>query len=624
VDAVVTTPGAPGTTLPDALVGRLLDGRYRLDAGIARGGMATVYRATDTRLERVVAVKVMRAVLADDPEFVARFTREARSAARLSSPDVVSVYDQGRDAATGAAYLVMEHVPGRTVRALLHEQGRLPAGQALALMEPVLRALAAAHAAGLVHRDVKPENLLLTTDGRLKVADFGLARAVETTTLTATTGLLLGTVAYLAPEQVLDGRADPRTDVYAAGIVLWELLTGTPPYASDNPLSVAYRHVNEDVPPPSTVVGGIPAAVDELVLRATRRDPAARPPDAGAFLAEVRAVLADLPPDDTGTVVVRRPTRGQPTLVVPRGAPVRPPRPVRPRRQRRTGLLWALVVALLAAAALGGGWYLGSGRYTEPPEVAGLAPQEATARLVAAGLEVVVAPERSFDEQVPDGLVLDQSAAAGSRELRGSTVTLVLSRGPDRRAVPDLLGKDVDTARAELQAVGLTPGLVTDEFSDAPVGAVLRTDPAAGAALRPEAPVAVVRSKGVEQLPVPTVVGRTQAEAGEQLEDAGFRSTVREVFSEDVPAGTVVAQRPAGGTAPRDSAVRIDVSKGPELVAVPDLGGRSQEEAEAALAALGLTASTSDRPGPGGAVRFQSPGAGEQVRKGTEVTLFVF
>jgi len=625
VDTVVVPEG----TLEDPLVGRLLDGRYRLDSTIARGGMATVYLATDTRLDRVVAVKVMRAVLADDPEFVERFTREARAAARLSSPDVVGVFDQGKDAATGTAYLVMEHVPGRTVRALLREQGPLPPPQALALIEPVLRALAAAHAAGLVHRDVKPENLLVSNDGRVKVADFGLARAVETSHLTATTGLLLGTVAYLAPEQVIDGSADPRTDVYAAGIVLWELLTGSPPYQSDSPLSVAYRHVNEDVPPPGAVVPGVPGSVDDLVVRATRRDPAARPLDAGAFLAEVRAVLGDLPDDDPhATVVVRRPTPTQPTLVVERGPATRPARPAtgtvkRPRR-RRTGWLWALVVALLAAAALGGGWYLGSGRYTESPEVLGLDPALATQRLAAADLEVVVAQERVADEDVAAGAVLEQDPDADTRVLRGSTVRLVLSSGPDRRVVPQLAGKDEPTAAAELAAVGLRTGLVTQEFSPQPSGAVLRSEPAAQQRVKPDTPVALVVSKGLEMLAVPGVVGRPQAEATPALEEAGFRPVVREVFSEDVAKGVVVAQTPAEGKAPRDSEVALDVSKGPQLIAVPDVGGQSRAQAEAALTGAGLKVDVKAADGGGGAVRFQDPAPGARVRKGTTVTVFVF
>ncbi|MCW2607083.1 MAG: spk, partial [Frankiales bacterium] len=335
---------SPATTSADPLVGRLLEGRYRLDATLARGGMATVYAATDTRLDREVAVKVMHRALADDPEFVARFTREAKAAARLSSAEVVSVYDQGTDDATGLAYLVMEHVRGGTLRDLLRAQGAQSPARAVALVEPVLRALAAAHAAGLVHRDVKPENVLLADDGRIKVADFGLARAVEASTLTVTTGLMMGTAAYMAPEQVDTGHADPRSDVYAAGVVLWELLTGTPPYTGDNHVRVAYRHVHEDVPAPSTVAAGLPPALDELVVRATRREPSARPVDAGAFLAELRAVREGLPV--VPAQAVHPTTVATPTMVVPR--PVPPPPHRRTSRTSRRGRLVGLLVALAA------------------------------------------------------------------------------------------------------------------------------------------------------------------------------------------------------------------------------------------------------------------------------------
>ena len=612
-----------GGVAVDPLVGRLLDGRYRLERTIARGGMATVYLGTDTRLDRVVAVKVLRASLAEDPEFVERFTREARSAARLSSPDVVAVFDQGKDAASGVAYLVMEHVRGHTVRDVLRERGRLPAAQTLALLEPVLRALAAAHAAGLVHRDVKPENVLVADDGRVKVADFGLARAFQTSSLTATTGVLLGTVAYLAPEQVEHGSADPRTDVYAAGVVLWELLTGTPPYESESPLSVAYRHVHEDVPPPGDVVDGVPPAVDDLVLRATRRDPAARPVDAGAFLAEVRAVLADLP-EDHDTVVVRRPTPTQPTLVVPRGpAAARPHRPVK-RRRRKKPLIWTLVVLLLAAAALGGGWYLGTGRYADVPDVVRADETTATSTLQAAGFAVRVDPAGRTDELVPAGQVLEQSPDRGSRVRRGATVTLVLSLGPDRRVVPDVAGQDVAAATAALEGVGLRAGPATEEFSDQPVGTVLRTEPPAGEPLRPDTPVTLVVSRGLEMLPVPDVVGRSQADAGRAVEDAGFTSGVREVFSDDVPRGQVVAQEPRSGTAPRGSRVTLSVSKGPDLVAVPDVGGQPNAEAEATLRGAGFEVRIIDVPAGPDRVLRTDPGPGSEIKRGSTVTIYSF
>jgi beta-lactam-binding protein with PASTA domain/serine/threonine protein kinase len=649
---VETTEVSSGAAL-DPLLGRLLDGRYRIEQAIARGGMATVYVATDTRLDRLVALKVMRPALAEDPDFVERFGREARAAARLSSPAVVAVHDTGTDPATGTAYLVMEYLAGGTLRDLMHERGAVPPARALQLFEPVLRALAAAHAANLIHRDVKPENVLLADDGRIKVADFGLARAVETSNFTATTGLLIGTVAYLAPEQVEHGVADPRTDVYAAGIMLWEMLTGFAPYRSDSPLTVAYRHVNEDVPPPGAVADGIPAALDDLVVRATRRDPAARPVDAGAFLAEVRAVRGDLPPPPEETLVLPRASlppvvaaqvRTPPALPAqaPAGPPVRaagstrvgpatpppvrtaddaPPAPARPRRSRQ-GLVWSLVVALLAAAALTGGWYLGSGRYTEMPPVLGLDQAAASAQLELAGLQVALAPEE-FSEDMPAGTVLDQDPAPNSRVRKTGTVTLVLSKGPDRRPVPDVAGKDRAAAEAALGEVGLRVGEVPEEFSDRPKGTVLRTDPPAGERLRPDSAVALVVSKGLEMLPVPDVRGRSQADAGKRLKAAGFVSSVSEVFSESASKGVVVGQEPSGRSAPRGATVKLTVSKGPELLTIPDLGGKPRDEAEAALEALGLQPRVVAIPGPG-TVRSSQPAAGEKVRRGSTVTLFVF
>jgi serine/threonine-protein kinase len=252
----------------DPLVGQLLDGRYAVRSRIARGGMATVYLAVDERLDRQVAVKVMHANLADDEEFLHRFIREARSAARLSHPGVVQVYDQGQH--DGVAYLAMEYVPGRTLRDLMRERGTLTPREALDLLEPILDALGAAHAAGLVHRDVKPENVLLADDGRIKVADFGLARAIEGSSATTRSSVVIGTVAYLAPEQVRAGVSDARSDVYGVGVVLFELLTGAPPYDDPNPMALAFRHVHEDVPPLSAALAGLPREVDELVARMKR------------------------------------------------------------------------------------------------------------------------------------------------------------------------------------------------------------------------------------------------------------------------------------------------------------------------------------------------------------------
>ncbi len=281
------------TTLARPPVGRLLDGRYRVESLIATGGMATVYLGTDTRLDRTVALKIMHAELANDEDFVRRFVGEARSVARLSHPNVVGVYDQGADGRT--LYLAMEYVPGRTLRDLLNERGSLAPREALDIMEGVLGGLGAAHAAGLAHRDVKPENVLLTSSHAVKVADFGLARMLAGTSNTKT-GMLIGTAAYLAPEQVSQGVADARTDVYAAGIMLFEMLTGQQPHTADTPLAVAYKHVNEAVPVPSQLADGIPPALDDLVLRATSRNPDLRPADGGQFLRDLNEVRLSLPP----------------------------------------------------------------------------------------------------------------------------------------------------------------------------------------------------------------------------------------------------------------------------------------------------------------------------------------
>jgi len=569
----------------DPLVGRLLDARYRLDDVIARGGMATVYRATDTRLDRIVAVKVMHRALADDPDFGARFTREARAAARLSTPEVVAVHDQGTDPETGLAYLVMEHVRGTTLRHLLEQRGALSPARAVSLLEPVLIALAAAHTAGLVHRDVKPENVLLGDDGRVKVADFGLARAVETSTLTATTGLLIGTVAYLAPEQVESGRADARSDVYAAGILLFELLTGDPPYVGQTPLSVAVQHLNSDVPAPSSVVAGVPVALDALVVRATRRDPARRPADAGAFLEELRAVQHDLPV----APALRRSTP-RPTEVVAWPVAEAP----RPRRRHRRGLLALLVLVLLAGAALGGGYYLGTGRYTHAPSVLELTRPQAQARLTAAGLTVRVGASR-HDERIATGLVLSQQPAPNARLRKDAAVTVVLSSGPDRRVVPAVVATALSVATSALRQADLVLGQVSP-----------------------------VVSRGVQQVSVPDVRGRSRGDAVALVQGTGLRASTLDVFSDTVPAGTVVDQAPLGGLAPLGSTVALQLSKGPDVVEVPDVRGDRPGTAERKLREAGLVGVRVDGPFSTGSVVYNTdPGPGSRVRRGGQVRFFV-
>ncbi len=639
------------TTLADPLIGQLLDGRYRIERRIARGGMATVYTALDVRLDRTVAIKLMHPALADDQDFVGRFHREAKAAARLSHPNVVAVFDQGEDA--GRVFLVMEYVEGGTLRDLLRERGRLGAALALSVLEPVLAALDAAHRSGLVHRDVKPENVLLADDGRVKVADFGLARAVVPSTLTATTGVLIGTVAYLAPEQVSGGPADTRSDVYAAGILLVEMLTGSPPYAGDSPLSVAYRHVHEDVPAPSAAVAGIAPGIDALALRATRRAPSARPADAGAFLAELRRTRRDLglpvtelgprtSADDHPTLITRLPVSGarsgphttapQPALPASAGAEPGGPPPSGPdsraRRSRRGPVLW-LVLILLALLAAVGGWWLGSGRYTSAPGVLDLDRSTASARLAKAGLTLTVAPAgpKDFSETLAPGLVLRQRPGPGGSVRRHGTVTVALSRGPERYLVPDLAGRTPDEAGQALRDLHLRRGTATEAYDDTIArGLVVRTDPAGGTSLRPDTGVNLVLSKGVQPVPVPDVTKQPVEAAKALLAKAGLTGSVQEAFDDAVPKGAVVASNPPPGTTvDKGSAVALTVSKGPDVVAVPDVTGKSVAEATGMLQAAGLQARlvTLLPDGPGSVLR-QDPGRAKVVKRGSTVTLFVF
>jgi serine/threonine protein kinase len=616
---MVTPDEADKATEP--LLGSLLDDRYRIDSVIARGGMAMVYLATDTRLDRTVAVKVMHRHYAQDPEFVRRFTREAQASARLSTPDVVAIHDQGTDPRTGLAYLVMEHVRGINLRQLLMERGALPPARAVALLEPVLRALAAAHDAGLVHRDVKPENVLLADDGRVKVADFGLARAVETSTLTQTTGLLIGTVAYLAPEQVESGTADARTDVYAAGVLLWELLTGAPPYSGETPMSVAYKHVHEDVPPPSTAVAGIPPALDALVVRATRRDPAARPADGRAFLDQLLAVKADLP---RTAVAVEHQTLVVPVAAPPTRVPVAAAPPKQPRKHRK-GLIATAVLVVLALLALGGGYYLGSYRYTSTPSVLKLSLPTAKAKLAKAQLKAKQGASE-FSEDVGAGLVLRQTPAPNGRIRKDGTVTLVLSKGPDRRTVPSLAGKALASAQAALKTAGLVAAPnPAQEYSDTvPDGSVIRTDPASGTRLKPGASVQLVVSKGQQPVDVPDFTTKKVQDALRGLQGLGFQVDRTDVFSDTVAKDVVISQSPASGTAPKGSRIALTVSKGPDVVPVPDVRGDSPGTAQKKLTDAGFVAKRVDAAfGTGTVVYATDPGHGKKVKRGSTVVYFV-
>ncbi|GGO03044.1 serine/threonine protein kinase [Microbispora rosea subsp. aerata] len=587
------------TTLTDPLVGQLLDGRYRVESRIARGGMASVYLALDVRLDRTVAVKVMHRSLAEDPQFVRRFIGEAKSVASLSHPNIVQVFDQGTDGAN--VYLSMEYVPGRTLRDVLRRRGRLPAREALEMVIPVLAALGAAHQAGLIHRDVKPENVLLADDGRVKVVDFGLARAIEATNQTKT-GMMIGTIGYMSPEQVTAGTADARSDVYAVGIMLFELLTGRQPYAGETPMSIAYRHVHETVPAPSSIVPGVPPQIDALVTSATSKDPAARPADATAMLVAAVEIHRTLPRtghtgahsaphggSDTGAHSGVR-TGGHPTLppsggsssfgtgqhalaepesplgqtmIQPRSELLTGPAETQRHRGRRIRPIWfvlALALVMLAGVAFTG-WWFSQGRYTKVPDLVNKPITVARQEAQQAGFEVRVGEAR-FHDRVPKDVVLDTQPGAGAEVVKGSVLTLIPSAGPELIAVPKVEKLSLADARAKIAEAGLTPGRVSKSASDTiPRDQVIRTNPPVGKRVKKGSTVNFVVSAGL-LMPDVTQMMRDQAE--KLLREKGFNVQIDET-SDDAPPGTVIAQDPAGGTGVAAGAtVHLTVSRGPD------------------------------------------------------------
>lgn len=668
----------------DELVGRTVDGRYTVLTHIADGGMGSVYAALDTRLDRQVALKVMRPDLARDPDFVTRFRREARAAARLSHPNVVAVFDQGED--DGLLFLAMEFVDGQTLRDLLADHGALTPREALDIAADVLQALQAAHRKGILHRDIKPENVLVSCDshdshdphdphdpdddspepgdehsgdggGRhdearggtsghrhVKVADFGLARAMGTSTATGRTGPLLGTVAYLAPEQVEHGRSDERTDLYTAGLVLHEMLTGTPAVEGDSPIHIAWQHVNGTLARPSDQVPELPGALDELVARATRTNPDDRYATAADFLAAVRTTRLGLPtqvldhrPDRveaTGAAAAEeaheksfagvgavtrsreqhhtRPLRRE-TQTIPRlehsgssaaaaGNPATtapgpvehtdPPPPDAPGDSRRHGRRTALLLALAAALIAAGGaayWWFGPPGERTVPTLTGL--DTVAAEQAVRDNDLVPVTEQQFSETAPADSVMNTDVQPGTVVRRGTPVTIVVSKGPERYDVPDVTGLGVEQARAAVTDAHLAPAATVREVYDdeVPKGEVVRTEPAKGTSSKPGTTVTLVVSKGRQPVPVDDIPGMPLADAQARLEKFGITVTVADerVNSRTVPAGSIVSTSPTG-TLHKGDEITLTVSKGPVMVAVPPVQGLSEREAVAKLKNAGF------------------------------------
>lgn len=646
----------------DPLIGRLIDGRYQVRSRIARGGMATVYLATDLRLERRVAIKIMHGHLADDSAFKIRFIQEARSAARLAHPNVVNVFDQGQD--DDMAYLVMEYLPGITLRDLLKDYGQLTPEQTLDILEAVLSGLSAAHKAGIVHRDIKPENVLLADDGRIKISDFGLARAVNNNT--ATGQALLGTIAYLSPELVTRGIADARSDIYALGIMTFEMLTGQQPYVGEAPMQIAYQHANDTVPMPSSKVVSVPRELDELVLWATARDPEDRPRDARVMLDQLHDVSA-LVRNDSQELTL------QSTMVMPASlhtgansladaetqvfgaklAPTKPPAatllgihpvgtgPVGPpdsgdlltkkadKRKRRGFWLFALVI--LIAAALGGtGWYYGSGPGSDVmlPDFASASPEAASSQLTELGLTPALGG--AFSATIAEGVVIGTDPDAGSRVPQDSTVTVIVSQGLQPITLPPLAGTTQAEASAAISNLKAVVGAIDPVFEgDVPEGSVISAskesdgaDVSAGGEYFEGLTVNLVVSLGA----VPNVDGKTVAEATDILVGKNLLVVPGEqTFSDTVPEGDVITSQVPDGTLREGATITLVISRGPEPVTVPDVVGMSWSDGKDALTKLGfkLTYNPGADLVPSALLKVAAtdPEAGTSLAKGSTIAL---
>jgi serine/threonine-protein kinase len=661
----------------DPMIGRLIDGRYQVRSRIARGGMATVYLATDLRLERRVAVKVMHGHLADDSQFKQRFIQEARSAARLAHPNVVNVFDQGQDA--DSAYLVMEYLPGITLRDLLQEYGSLTSQQTIDISEAVLSGLAAAHKAGIVHRDLKPENVLLADDGRIKIGDFGLARAASANT--ATGAALLGTIAYLSPELVTRGVADTRSDIYAVGIMMYEMLTGEQPFKGEQPMQIAYQHANDTVPLPSAKNPKVPAELDELVQWATEKDPEQRPRDARAMLDQLHETESQL-----RTALPPGATSSQRTLLMPSAranaagnaatgetvsfappasttsgsdaetAIITPRGPRAPeisdstsalarvsQKRRGRGLAIFLVIVVLAAAAGITGWYFGLGpgaRVTIPSSIAGMSPAAATTVLTKLGLKVNPTPGQAFSTSVAKDAVADTNPKIGSPVAKGGLVQLLISQGPQPFALPTLVGQ---TEKDALDLIGThwKTGTTVRPFDPKiAAGVVMDALDAQGKSLQGVAQygegqtISLVVSAG----PLPADLGgKSVADATAELAAAPYQLTVTgnvDVFSQTVAKGAVVGlvTTDAGGKAlviHVGDRVQLQTSKGPEQVAVPNVIGMVWATAKKTLTDAGFQIAFKNGGSqalanslPNAAtVKSIDPGVGKTVDKGSTLTV---
>ena len=632
------------------LNGEIIDGRYQLTRVVGSGGMATIYAAIDLRLDRQVAVKVMHSHLAQDEQFVSRFIREAKAAASLSHPNIVAVLDQGwNQGGAPCVFIVMELIEGATLRDYIIEQGALSAERALSIITPVASALAAAHKLGIVHRDIKPENILVSKEGRIKIADFGLARgALLGNTMTAESSVILGSVSYLSPEQVQRGVADARSDIYSLGIVLFEILTGQKPYQGEDPVQVAIKHVNERVPAPSTIKPGLSIEIDQLVLSTTDIDPDKRPRDAVILLEKLRelsekldprkrqlSLELDLPPlaikepgKKEGAKRLRRdkdreveiPKNQEATMKKEKSSSIgKKALSKRVKRNRQ--------IAALIAISLGIGiWYVivGPGSKVIVPSLAGLTVKQATSELADLGLDLKVEREE-FSEDIPEDRVINSSPAGGGRISPDGTVEVTISKGKERYIIPTLQGLKIEIAERLINDNKLVVGEVIEEFSsEFPKGFIMQSSPVAGERIKRDSQVTLYISKGIEQIGISSYQGKSGEQALNELTEAGFDVETKYVFSEDLPIGAVVSQLPRTGDIDKGSVITLTVSKGSEFVFIPNLFSLTQAMAVDTLKDLDLKViikKVGDKKIK--VVTNISPKVGERVKRGSTVTITV-
>jgi len=627
------------------LSGELIDGRYQLISQIAQGGMASIYSALDTRLDRKVAVKIMHPHLAQDEAFVNRFIREAKAAAALTHPNAVSVQDQGWNTnGVPAVFIVMEMVEGNTLREYLEESGKFGIAQTLQYLTAILGALAAAHKLGIIHRDIKPENILISHDGRIKIADFGLAHgALIGSTLTAESSVVLGSVSYLSPEQVQRGISDSRSDVYSTGILAYELLVGEKPFSGDSPIQIAYMHVNNRVPRASQSRSDIPKELDELIFSATSSNPDERPRDAGIFLAAIQDIARSLDPkrnqlslelDIPMQKISEKQSRSK--IKKSKAEPVKEVTEEKPVRELTAGTKRRIskrvrrnrIIAVLLAVALGiGGWYalIGPGSRIVVPSIVGASLDEANAALTPLGLSSEVT-EKRFDEEIAAGKILESDPSGGGKIDTGGVVKLVISKGQERYVIPVLTGLTPEVAIKTLTNQPLKSAGIAEEFnSTIPKGLVISSNPSNGQKVKRDTPVTILVSKGIEEIAYTTYVGQSGDQAQNELTDAGFNVESTFAYSETIAAGAVISQTPAGlVSAPKGSTITLVVSKGSKFVFIPNVYSIETSKAIAALKDLGLKVKVRSMGKKSVKnVTNVSPKVGAKVLRGTVVTITV-